>query len=93
MLRGPNSFQLFPKIGKLNDGRLRSSKVSNRNADGVGRVSDRRRAARKSAGTVIAIGCTGGKHRSVVTSFELAERLGAEPGVAVRVTHRDLGRE
>ena len=55
MLRGPNSFQLFPKIGKLNDGRLRSSKVSNRNADGVGRVSDRRRAARKSAGTVIAI--------------------------------------
>ena len=43
--------------------------------------------------SVIAIGCTGGKHRSVVTSFELAERLGAEPGVAVRVTHRDLGRE
>ncbi len=43
--------------------------------------------------SVVAIGCTGGKHRSVVTSLELAERLSAEPGVAVRVTHRDLGRE
>ncbi|MDJ1115191.1 RNase adapter RapZ [Microbacterium dauci] len=43
--------------------------------------------------SVVAIGCTGGKHRSVVTSLELADRLAGEPGVAVRVTHRDLGRE
>ena len=43
--------------------------------------------------SVIAIGCTGGKHRSVVMVRELAARLGDLPGVAVRVTHRDLGRE
>jgi UPF0042 nucleotide-binding protein len=43
--------------------------------------------------SVVAVGCTGGKHRSVVMVRELAERLGAVPGVAVRVTHRDLGRE
>jgi len=43
--------------------------------------------------SVVAIGCTGGKHRSVVTAIELGERLAAESGVAVRVTHRDLGRE
>lgn len=41
----------------------------------------------------IAIGCTGGKHRSVATAVELASRLGALPGVAVGVKHRDLGRE
>ena len=43
--------------------------------------------------SVVAIGCTGGKHRSVVVARELAERLASEPGVAVRVKHRDLGRE
>lgn len=43
--------------------------------------------------SVVAIGCTGGKHRSVVTAIELAGRLAAVPGVAVRVKHRDLGRE
>lgn len=43
--------------------------------------------------SVIAVGCTGGKHRSVVMVHELAERLATVPGVAVRVTHRDLGRE
>jgi UPF0042 nucleotide-binding protein len=41
----------------------------------------------------IAIGCTGGKHRSVAMAVELAERLRATPGVAVSVKHRDLGRE
>lgn len=40
----------------------------------------------------VSVGCTGGKHRSVAVSEELARRLGAE-GVAVSVTHRDLGRE
>jgi UPF0042 nucleotide-binding protein len=43
--------------------------------------------------SVVAIGCTGGKHRSVAMARELAERLRLVPGVAVRVTHRDLGRE
>jgi UPF0042 nucleotide-binding protein len=41
----------------------------------------------------IAIGCTGGKHRSVAIAQELATRLGSLPGVAVSVKHRDLGRE
>jgi UPF0042 nucleotide-binding protein len=43
--------------------------------------------------SVIAIGCTGGKHRSVVMTEELADRLGRLSGVVVRVKHRDLGRE
>lgn len=43
--------------------------------------------------SVVAIGCTGGKHRSVVMAKELAARLAEQPGVAVRTTHRDLGRE
>ncbi|MAT19020.1 MAG: RNase adapter RapZ [Leifsonia sp.] len=41
----------------------------------------------------IAIGCTGGKHRSVAVAEELARRMNALPGVAVSVKHRDLGRE
>lgn len=43
--------------------------------------------------STVAIGCTGGKHRSVAMSEELARRLSAIPGVAVNVRHRDLGRE
>ncbi|MCU1544931.1 MAG: RNase adapter RapZ [Homoserinimonas sp.] len=41
----------------------------------------------------IAIGCTGGKHRSVAVAEEMARRLRNLPGVAVNVKHRDLGRE
>ena len=41
----------------------------------------------------IAIGCTGGKHRSVTLVGELAAHLRGLPGVAVNVKHRDLGRE
>lgn len=41
----------------------------------------------------LAIGCTGGKHRSVALSEELATRLASEDGMAVKVVHRDLGRE
>ncbi len=40
----------------------------------------------------IAVGCTGGKHRSVAMTEELAGRLAAG-GVDVAVVHRDLGRE
>nr|WP_129360137.1 MULTISPECIES: RNase adapter RapZ [unclassified Kocuria] len=41
----------------------------------------------------IAIGCTGGKHRSVAVSEEIARRLGTLDNVTVNVQHRDLGRE
>ena len=41
----------------------------------------------------LAVGCTGGKHRSVAISEEIGRRLTGTDGVAVRVTHRDLGRE
>jgi UPF0042 nucleotide-binding protein len=41
----------------------------------------------------LAVGCTGGKHRSVAVVEELATRLKSLPGVAVNVRHRDLGRE
>jgi UPF0042 nucleotide-binding protein len=40
----------------------------------------------------IAVGCTGGKHRSVAISEVLSRRLAA-PGVAITTVHRDLGRE
>lgn len=40
----------------------------------------------------LAIGCTGGKHRSTAISEEVGRRLRAE-GVPVKVVHRDLGRE
>jgi UPF0042 nucleotide-binding protein len=54
----------------------------------------------------LAVGCTGGKHRSVAIAEQLAGRLQAlrppgaartggeaEDSIEVRVTHRDLGRE
>ncbi|MCK5891018.1 MAG: RNase adapter RapZ [Aeromicrobium sp.] len=40
----------------------------------------------------LAIGCTGGRHRSVAMSEAFAERLRAH-GVSTLVVHRDLGRE
>lgn len=41
----------------------------------------------------IAVGCTGGKHRSVAMAEELGARLSARSDVQVTVKHRDLGRE
>jgi UPF0042 nucleotide-binding protein len=41
----------------------------------------------------IAIGCTGGKHRSVAVSRRIAELLGELPEISVTLKHRDLGRE
>jgi UPF0042 nucleotide-binding protein len=44
----------------------------------------------------IAVGCTGGKHRSVAIAEELAARIAGVPGLAghdVSVSHRDRGRE
>jgi UPF0042 nucleotide-binding protein len=40
----------------------------------------------------VAVGCTGGKHRSVAMTEEIARRLSAA-GFEARPTHRDLGRE
>jgi len=41
----------------------------------------------------IAVGCTGGKHRSVALVEEFAAHLRGMPGIDVTVKHRDLGRE
>lgn len=40
----------------------------------------------------LAVGCTGGKHRSVVMAQQFADIL-SERGVRANVVHRDLGRE
>lgn len=40
-----------------------------------------------------AIGCTGGKHRSIAIAEALAELLEPDAHLSVRVLHRDLGRE
>ena len=40
----------------------------------------------------LAVGCTGGKHRSVVMADEIAARL-SEKWPGIQVAHRDLGRE
>lgn len=41
----------------------------------------------------VAVGCTGGKHRSVAMTEALAGMLAEQGDVSVRVLHRDLGRE
>jgi UPF0042 nucleotide-binding protein len=41
----------------------------------------------------VAVGCTGGKHRSVAVAVELSKKLAQYPRVTVTTTHRDLGRE
>src|SRR5260370_8505264 len=41
----------------------------------------------------VAIGCTGGKHRSVAMAEALAARLQGGAALTVRVLHRDLGPE
>ncbi|MFM5904284.1 MAG: RNase adapter RapZ [Microbacteriaceae bacterium] len=41
----------------------------------------------------VAIGCTGGKHRSVAVSRRVAELLSGIEGVAIHLKHRDIGKE
>lgn len=41
----------------------------------------------------VAIGCTGGKHRSVAIAEELERRLGPTPGLRFRLRHRDIAQE
>jgi UPF0042 nucleotide-binding protein len=52
----------------------------------IARAQQRGRAA-----VHVAVGCTGGRHRSVVVAVELAARLSAT-GVAIDVRHRDVHR-
>jgi UPF0042 nucleotide-binding protein len=40
--------------------------------------------------TRIAVGCAGGRHRSVVVAIEVAARVRKMRGVDVRVRHRDI---
>jgi UPF0042 nucleotide-binding protein len=48
--------------------------------------------AEQKSRVVLAVGCTGGRHRSVVLVDELAARLRDDPGVITSVSHRDLER-
>ena len=44
----------------------------------------------------IAIGCTGGKHRSVAVAVEIARQLSSDSNeieISAHATHRDVGRE
>jgi RNase adapter protein RapZ len=41
---------------------------------------------------VVAIGCTGGRHRSVAIASRLAARYSRDPGYLVHVEHRDVSR-
>ena len=42
---------------------------------------------------MIAIGCTGGKHRSVTLANKLHERLLDEDAIGVKIEHRDIGKD
>ncbi len=42
---------------------------------------------------VLALGCTGGRHRSVVLTEDLARRLRDDPGLVIGVCHRDVDRK
>jgi UPF0042 nucleotide-binding protein len=42
---------------------------------------------------VVALGCTGGRHRSVALVEDLARRLRGEQGFVISVSHRDMERE
>jgi RNase adapter protein RapZ len=51
--------------------------------------SAQRNAERRNEGLDVAVGCTGGRHRSVVIVEALAERL-RNDGLIVTATHRDV---
>lgn len=42
---------------------------------------------------IIAIGCTGGKHRSVILANELYETLEKSENYGIRIEHRDIGKD
>ena len=41
---------------------------------------------------VVAIGCTGGKHRSVTLANKLFESLSLQNDYSIRIEHRDIGK-
>lgn len=63
-----------------------------RNMQSVVRTSSPGYIAEGKRQVTLAIGCTGGKHRSTAMSEELGRLLGEE-GIPYTVMHRDLGRE
>ena len=42
---------------------------------------------------IIAIGCTGGKHRSVTLANALYQKLDKQENYGVRIEHRDIGKD
>ena len=42
---------------------------------------------------VIAVGCTGGKHRSVAIANQLYERLSSEENIGLKIEHRDIEKD
>ena len=42
---------------------------------------------------VVAIGCTGGKHRSVTLANELYEALSQEENYGIKIEHRDIEKD
>ena len=42
---------------------------------------------------VIAVGCTGGKHRSVAIARELYQRLSGNEKYGIRLEHRDIQKD
>jgi RNase adapter protein RapZ len=70
-----------PGAGEFLDAFVRATEIALAGYDRTGRHY-----------VLLAVGCTGGKHRSVVMADEMAARL-AQTWPAIEVTHRDLGRE
>jgi len=52
-----------------------------------------RYAAEGKSYVTVAIGCTGGKHRSVAIAEELKRRMASVGGIRLRVRHRDIAHE
>lgn len=42
---------------------------------------------------VIAVGCTGGKHRSVTIANMLHEKLKTHRDIGLKIEHRDIGKD
>ena len=80
-----------PRVSGFVLGQADARAFLDRAADLLGFLLPRFRAEGKSYLT-IAIGCTGGKHRSVAIAGALAERLG-QAGQPVRLWHRDVEKE
>jgi UPF0042 nucleotide-binding protein len=81
-----------PQVRDYVLGQLGATEFVERYAAALGPVLEGYQRENKSHAT-IAVGCTGGKHRSVAIVERLAALVAEQPGVAVNVKHRDLGRE